>query len=325
MSYIEWLRRQIGPRKTILIYSTVVVQDPAGRVLMQRRSDFEWWGLPGGILEYGEDILSCARRELHEETGLRIDAARLIGLYNHPRYDVVYPNGDAIQQFTVCFAGQSGGRTLHPDGVETLALEFMTPRRLSSVIVPPWYRAMLADVFQDREAAFEPELRGWTQSDPKAPWDKLWRQPNSIMPAAVAVVRRADGRIYWPRDAGGQRGLPWRPMALGETAATTAVRAAAIPGCEATRLLGIISQPGGVAAGCDQTDHSGHTGHIVAGAFLISTTADNPSPTSADDWVRPEALARSGLPQQAVLLRGVGRALDGGVFVDGQYQEDVRV
>ena len=30
------------------------------------------WGPPGGHLEYGEDVVSCAIREVEEETGLRL-------------------------------------------------------------------------------------------------------------------------------------------------------------------------------------------------------------------------------------------------------------
>lgn len=35
------------------------------------------WNFPGGHLEYGEDILDCARREVWEEAGIRIRNARM--------------------------------------------------------------------------------------------------------------------------------------------------------------------------------------------------------------------------------------------------------
>lgn len=314
MSYIAWLRSQIGRRKTILVYSTVIAQDPVGRILLQRRSDFDWWGLPGGILEAGEDILTCARREFFEETGLHITGLQLLGIYSHPRFDVVYPNGDAIQQFTVCFAGQAGNSLLQPDGEETLALEFVAPNRLDALSIPAWYRAMIADRLDQQMAAFEWELGSGAAASPEPMPDSLWRLPGSIMPAAVAVVRRADGHVLLPQDADGERRLPWRPMALGETVADTAVRAAAIPECRPVRLLGVISRPGCIAA-------SGrHTDHIVAGVFLLEMSTSGRGLVDSKEWVDPRALAQTVTSRQTSLATQVAGVLAGGVFVDDRQE-----
>jgi 8-oxo-dGTP pyrophosphatase MutT (NUDIX family) len=315
MSYIEWLRRRIGSQKTILIYSTVVVRDAAGSILLQRRSDFAWWGLPGGILEHGEDIRQCARRELHEETGLAVSELRLVGLYTHPRYDVVYPNGDAIQQFTVCFATEAPDSPLRPDGVETLDLAFFTPETIAMLNVPPWYRAMIADVQRAGPPAFEWEP---ARSDALAAAngaDGVWREPAGIMPAAVAVVQRGDGRVYQPRDATGRRRFPWRPVALGETAAATAVRAAnGLAVAPPDRLLGIVSRPGALGP------TTGYTEHVVAGVFMLRAAPGAP-PGSNDAWV---SLAEPAEAKGSGIDRLVARALAGRAMVD-EYEEAVYV
>ena len=144
-SYIEWLRERVGRRKIFLVFGTVVLRDENGRILLQRRTDFDFWGLPGGVMELGEDIEACARRELLEETGLTAGPLQLVGLYTDPKYDVVYPNGDAVQQFTVCLTGQVSGGAMQPDGVETTEQGFFTPAAIAEMNLPLWYPDMVRD------------------------------------------------------------------------------------------------------------------------------------------------------------------------------------
>lgn len=41
------------------------------KVLMVRERDDEWWSLPGGGVEYGDDVITALKRELQEELGLK--------------------------------------------------------------------------------------------------------------------------------------------------------------------------------------------------------------------------------------------------------------
>lgn len=76
---------------------SVLVQDEAGRVLLQRRGDDGLWGTPGGGLDPGEDVLVAAQRELREETGLRCPDLRLLplteALVSGPEFFHRYPDG----------------------------------------------------------------------------------------------------------------------------------------------------------------------------------------------------------------------------------------
>jgi 8-oxo-dGTP diphosphatase len=63
-------------------------QDLEQQIILTRRRDNQLWGLPGGMVKWGEDIASCAKRELAEETGLKLlQVNRLVGVYSSPIRD----------------------------------------------------------------------------------------------------------------------------------------------------------------------------------------------------------------------------------------------
>ena len=59
-------------------------------LLLVRRGREPYLGfhaLPGGIMEYGERAEECVVREVEEETGLRTEAVRLVGVFSDPGRD----------------------------------------------------------------------------------------------------------------------------------------------------------------------------------------------------------------------------------------------
>lgn len=66
-----------------------VVIDNERRALVTRRRDNGRWEAPGGVLEHGETIEAGVRREVWEETGLKIDPERLTGVYQNMTKGVV--------------------------------------------------------------------------------------------------------------------------------------------------------------------------------------------------------------------------------------------
>jgi ADP-ribose pyrophosphatase YjhB (NUDIX family) len=66
-----------------------VVVDDHGRALIIRRHDNGRWEPPGGVLEHGETIEDGLRREVYEETGLKIEPGPLTGVYQNMRRHII--------------------------------------------------------------------------------------------------------------------------------------------------------------------------------------------------------------------------------------------
>lgn len=68
--------------------ASVIPIMPDGRIVLIQRRDTGQWGLPGGMVDWREDIPSTIKRELLEETGLNLlTIRRLVGVYSAPDRD----------------------------------------------------------------------------------------------------------------------------------------------------------------------------------------------------------------------------------------------
>lgn len=235
--YVRWLRAQVGPQLIYLVYATVLVLDEDGRLLVQRRYDFDWLGLPGGALELGESIADCARRETREETGLEVEIERLVGVFSHPAFNLLYPNGDQVQQWTVCVTARPAGGALHADGGETLQV-FWLPVDRALPQFPPAYRAMVRAALESpHDAVLEPV---YTRS-PLVPYYPILRERVGhapvILPGIMAVIRDEAGRVLAARRRDDDLfDVPGGYCDLGETTTAAAIR-------EVREETGLIVQP----------------------------------------------------------------------------------
>ncbi|MFE5583929.1 NUDIX hydrolase [Kitasatospora sp. NPDC056531] len=60
-----------------------------GRVLAIRRADNGTWEPPGGVLELAESVEDGVRREVYEETGIKVGVERLTGVYKNVNRGIV--------------------------------------------------------------------------------------------------------------------------------------------------------------------------------------------------------------------------------------------
>ena len=113
--------RPVCPKCGRIIYydpkvaaTSVVERD--GRVLLVRRGGepgYGLWSMPGGYVDRGEVVEEAAKREMWEETGLRIEIAGLLGLFSEEGHPVI----------VAAYAGKEVGGTLAA-GDETLEVGF---------------------------------------------------------------------------------------------------------------------------------------------------------------------------------------------------------
>lgn len=246
MDYLHWIRQQVGGQKILLVFASACIRDDAGHLLWQRRADFGWWGLPGGVLELKESLPECVVREVREETGLVVEPTRLVGVYSSPDFDVTYPNDDQVQQVTACFECQVKTGQWTVDGKETLELAWFdlnTPPPTA-----PWYAAMAADLALGRPTASFDRGRPGNSRIGVAFYRRVRRHIGSaafVMPAAAAFIQDEAGRVLLQRrgDTLGW-GLPGGGMELGERVDQTVVnevREETGLGVEPVRLIGVYS------------------------------------------------------------------------------------
>ena len=66
-----------------ILGTSIIPIMPDGRIVLVKRRDNGRWSLPGGMVDWGEDIPTTVKRELAEETGLElVKIRRLVGVYS---------------------------------------------------------------------------------------------------------------------------------------------------------------------------------------------------------------------------------------------------
>ncbi|MFN5514981.1 MAG: NUDIX domain-containing protein [Cyanobacteriota bacterium] len=89
-----------------------------GRLVLIQRRDTGQWGLPGGLVDWGETLTAAARRELKEETGLDLAGApRLAGVYSDPERD------PRMHSISILLALEATGELGIEDKLEVLKVE----------------------------------------------------------------------------------------------------------------------------------------------------------------------------------------------------------
>ena len=126
--------------------TTIIPVLPDGRIVLVQRSDSGKWGLPGGMVDWGEDIPHAACRELEEETGLTVTKIkRLVGVYSSPDRD------PRLHSISVLLEVEATGDLEAEDKLEILQVKAFSKEELP-----------LGNLSHDHDRQLEDYLKGVT-------------------------------------------------------------------------------------------------------------------------------------------------------------------
>jgi ADP-ribose pyrophosphatase YjhB (NUDIX family) len=152
MTRIDHYNDPDAPRANSLVpAASAVVLDQDGRILLHRRTDNQLWSIPGGGMEIGETIAETIVREVEEETGLKVEPERLVGIYTNPRHVTAYDDGEVRQQFSVCFACHVLGGQLVEWADESLEVGFFSPEQIEAMPMHPSIRLRITHHLEQRD------------------------------------------------------------------------------------------------------------------------------------------------------------------------------
>lgn len=129
--YIKNLRQRVGHEPLILNFAGGILVNEKNEILLQKRSDFNSWGLPGGAMEFGESAEEACVREFLEETDLKVKVKSLLGVSTN--FIQHYPNGDVAQAVVIEFIVELVEKTDEQGSSETLDLGYFSRDKLPSI------------------------------------------------------------------------------------------------------------------------------------------------------------------------------------------------
>lgn len=121
------------PQATPKIAVNVLAFNEKGEVLLARRTDNGLWCIPGGHVDLGETLAQACLRELYEETGLRAEVLRLVGVYSDTKGSLHFTQGPEWHTVRVSFLCKVSGGEIRPSE-ETSEIRYFDVRGLPPLI-----------------------------------------------------------------------------------------------------------------------------------------------------------------------------------------------
>jgi ADP-ribose pyrophosphatase YjhB (NUDIX family) len=138
------------PQMTPKLAVNAVVFNDKKEVLLAKRTDNGMWCLPGGHVDLGETLVQACLRELDEETGLKGEVIRLVGIYSDPQNSLHIAQGSEWHTVRVSFLCKIIGGTIRASE-ETSEIQYFDVNQLPPLITDHAQR--VRDAYSDLPAA----------------------------------------------------------------------------------------------------------------------------------------------------------------------------
>ncbi len=124
-----------------------------GKLLLEKRSDSDVWGLIGGGVKKKETEVQAMAREVYEEIGLRIPKERFrkLAVYGEPGRVAAFRDGSVWRMVIVVFALELENEPTMRISSESKELRFFTPEELSKIEIVVTHSDIIEDWFLHKE------------------------------------------------------------------------------------------------------------------------------------------------------------------------------
>ena len=139
MDYIKELRKHIVHSPIMMCACGCLIFNENNQVLLQKRSDDNLWGNPGGSMDLGETIYDTVIREIKEETNLDIkkENLKIFNIYSGEEQHHIYPNKDEVYFVNIIFEIHKYSGDIVSD-IESKELKFFDIDKLPNNITKPF-------------------------------------------------------------------------------------------------------------------------------------------------------------------------------------------
>ncbi len=154
MTRTDYLNDPNAPEANSIVPAvSAIVTDEQGGMLLIRRTDNNYWSIPGGGVNPGESVSEAAAREVKEETGIDCQVAGLVGIYSDPNHVAAYDDGEVRQQFSICFTTRTLGGSLRTSS-ESSEVRFVPLGGIPDLSIHPSIRLRIQHYLEKRDEPY---------------------------------------------------------------------------------------------------------------------------------------------------------------------------